>query len=176
MIVGRVMMKPQDILVLLKLAAHPGAPWTYNRLAESVGLSASETHASAQRLVLSGLARGAPMPVPVRAAVHEFLAHGLRYVFPAEYTRVTRGVPTAASAPSIAGALELVTPELPVVWPLSTGAVRGQGLVPVHPSMPTAALRDPELHELLALADLLRIGSARERSLAIKALQRETCA
>lgn len=170
------MMKPQDILVLLKLTAHPGTSWTYSRLAESVGLSASETHASVQRLLLSGLARGAPMPVPVRAAVDEFLVHGLRYVFPAEYTRVTRGVPTAASASTVAGALGLVPPELPVVWPLSTGSVRGQGLVPIHPSVPAAALRDPELHELLALADLLRIGSARERSLALKALQRETCA
>ena len=37
---------------------------------------------------------------------------------------------------------------------------------PLYPSVPAAAAEDPRLHELLALADALRVGRARERSMA----------
>jgi hypothetical protein len=41
---------------------------------------------------------------------------------------------------------------------------------PLYPSVPQAALRNPALHELLALFDAIRGGSPRERALAIKLL------
>ena len=57
------------------------------------------------------------------------------------------------------------------MWPHVTGTERGQGLAPIHDKMPTAALADPSLYRLLALADLVRAGTARERSLAIATFQ-----
>jgi hypothetical protein len=42
--------------------------------------------------------------------------------------------------------------------------VRGIVLEPLHPVVPEAALRDPQLGEALALFDAIRIGNARERN------------
>ena len=42
-------LKPQDLLVLLKVAAHPPQRWTYAALGEALAMSASETHACVKR-------------------------------------------------------------------------------------------------------------------------------
>ena len=39
-------LKPQDLLVLLKVAAHPPQRWAYAALGEALAMSASEAHAS----------------------------------------------------------------------------------------------------------------------------------
>ncbi len=44
-------LKPQDLLVLLKVAAHPAQRWTYAALGEALAMTASETHASVKRAV-----------------------------------------------------------------------------------------------------------------------------
>lgn len=48
-------LKPQDLLVVLKLVTLGGERWTYARLAKDLGLSVSETHAGVQRCLRSGL-------------------------------------------------------------------------------------------------------------------------
>jgi hypothetical protein len=48
-------LKPQDLLVALKLVALGSERWTYASLAKDLGLSASETHACVQRGMRSGL-------------------------------------------------------------------------------------------------------------------------
>jgi len=48
-------LKPQDFLVALKLVAWGDQRWTYARLAQELGLSASEAHAAVKRGLLSGL-------------------------------------------------------------------------------------------------------------------------
>jgi hypothetical protein len=74
-------LKPQDLLVLLKVAAHPPQRWTYAALGEALAMSASEAHASVKRAVASGLAvapaRGEWSPV--RPSLLEFVLHGARY-------------------------------------------------------------------------------------------------
>ncbi|HET9553147.1 MAG TPA: hypothetical protein VFP50_09285, partial [Anaeromyxobacteraceae bacterium] len=49
-------LKPQDVLVLLKLAVRGNAVWSYPQIAAALGLSASEVHAAVQRAVLARLA------------------------------------------------------------------------------------------------------------------------
>ena len=44
-------------------------------------------------------------------------------------------------------------------------------MLPLHPCVPGAALRDALLYELLALFDALRVGRARERGMAATRLQ-----
>lgn len=100
----------------------------------------------------------------------EFALHGAKYAFPPERLPVGPGVPTSHAAPAFAGVF--APGHEPLVWPDAQGAVRGEGLAPLHPCVPSAALRDPALYELLALFDALRAGRARERGMAQTRLQK----
>lgn len=200
------LLKPQDFLVALKLVAWGDQRWTYARLAQELGLSASEAHASVKRGLQTGLlvdaALLAPPPVaapgvqeaapiyrvrsrsrralaeaassadnPVR--VHsrnlaEFAVHGAKYAFSADKLPVSVGVPTSHSAPAFAGVFAPGSDDW--VWPHPNGTARGQGLAPLHPSAPFAAMQDAKLYEMLALFDALRVGRARERAMALKRL------
>ncbi|MBP9218492.1 MAG: hypothetical protein KBD39_07980 [Sterolibacterium sp.] len=48
-------LKPQDLLVLLKVAAHPPQHWTYAALGAAPVMSPSETHACVKRATVAGL-------------------------------------------------------------------------------------------------------------------------
>jgi hypothetical protein len=164
-------LKPQDLVVLLKRAAHPSQRWTYLALGDALGLSASQTHRSVQRLVNSGLAvaSGRGDWQAKREALVEFAAHGVRYAFPAKLGADRRGIPTSFGAPPLSEQLSVSKGEAPV-WPHADGTARGPALEPLYRHVPQAALADPVLHELLALVDALRTGRSRERALAQKLL------
>ena len=100
----------------------------------------------------------------------EFALHGARYAFAPERLPVGPGVPTSHAAPAFAGVF--AEGHEPLVWPDAHGTVRGEGLLPLHPCVPGAALRDAALYELLALFDALRAGRARERGMAVARLQK----
>jgi hypothetical protein len=130
-----------------------------------LSISASEVHAALKRLERARLVASDPTGSrPLLQAVEEFLVHGVKYAFPAKRGEVTRGVPTSYAAPPLKG--KLASDDLPPVWPHPEGDVRGVALEPLYRSVPTAALRDPALYELLALIDAIREGRARERKLA----------
>jgi len=162
-------MKPQDVLVVLRLLSAPEGERTFPQLAAALGMSSSETHAAVKRAIASGLVDGATRTVR-RASFLEFLLHGLRYVFPAEWRGVTRGVPTSYAAPPLSAQFSIG--DLPPVWPHPEGTSRGEGLVPLYRSVPDAALRDPAFYEWLALVEAVRSGRARERRMASKELER----
>jgi hypothetical protein len=161
-------MKGQDVLVVLQLArqGHDVLAATYPQLALALGLSASEAHAAVKRATVAGLLD--PERRVRRPALLEFLVHGLKYVFPPVRVGVTRGVPTSLAASPLREHFGEI--ELPPVWPHPEGTVRGEGIEPLYPSAPSAALRDPKLHEWLALVDAVRAGRARERELAVREL------
>jgi hypothetical protein len=48
----------------------------------------------------------------------------------------------------------------------------GLTISPLYPTVPAAARHDPMLYELLALVDALRVGRAREQTLAREMLAR----
>ena len=167
-------LKPQDLLVLLKVAAHPPQRWTYAALGEALAMSMSETHASVKRAVASGLAvapaRGGWSPV--RPNLLEFILHGVRYIWPATPGPVKRGVPTAFGTEPLASMLTVAPGEAPV-WAHPNGGTKGPTLSPLYRTAPQAALIDPALHRLLALVDALRTRRARERALATKLMEAE---
>jgi hypothetical protein len=167
-------LKPQDLVVLYKAAAHPGQRWTYAELAKALTMSPSEVHASVTRAVASGLAiaRGRGDWIPVRSALIEFAEHGVRYVWPAVPGPVKRGVPTAFGTEPLLSEISSAPGEAPV-WPHATGKAKGPALQPLYRTVPEAAMADPLLHRLLALQDGLRVGRARERSLSSKLLRKE---
>ncbi len=160
--------------MLLKVAAHPPQRWTYAALGEALAMSASEVHASVKRAVASGLAvapaRGEWSPV--RPSLLEFMVHGVRYVWPVTPGPVKRGVPTAFGTDPLASHLATAPGDAPV-WAHPTGSAKGPTLSPLYRTAPQAALADPALHRLLALLDALRVGRARERSLAATLLDAE---
>ena len=74
------MLKPQDVVVLLKLVALNGEPWNYQRLAVELLISQSEVHAGVRRAVAARLMSDATTASgrPVRASLLEFLVHGVK--------------------------------------------------------------------------------------------------
>jgi len=159
-------LKPQDILLLLKLVAMGNKPWSFNKIAIELGMSPSEVHAAAKRAIAGRLAikEGDDIRPDIRN-LEEFLLHGIQYVFLPERSGLNRGMPTAyASAPL--NQIVVGGSEPPPVWPDPEGEVRGESFSPLYRSAPEAAKKDESLYELLALVDALRGGRARERELA----------
>jgi DNA-binding Lrp family transcriptional regulator len=164
-----VIAKSQDVLVGLKLVVSSSRQ-SYAELAAALGMSASEVHASVRRLTEARLVDPDTRQVR-REALRSFLVHGVPYAFPAQLREITRGMQTAWAAPVLAKMIQ-APEQAPPVWPDSQGTVQGAAVEPLYPSVPNAARRDPELYDLLALVDALRIGRARERSLAEAELTR----
>ena len=160
------MLKPQDLLVTLKLAASPNENWTYQLLAESLGMSKAEVHAAVKRSEAAGLLRGRAVR---RNALMELLAHGVKYAFFVRPGATSRGMPTAAIAPPLATLLSQ-TAEGPV-WPDPEGTARGFAIAPLYKSATIAARNDAKLYELLALTDAIRIGLPREAKLAVEQIE-----
>jgi len=160
-------MKPQDVLLLLKIVSLNNTSWNQKPVAEALGLSQSEVSEAVARCKYAGLLTPNGKTV-MKMALLEFLQYGLKYVFPIKPGAVVRGVPTSHSASPLK---EEIQSTEAYVWPYGKGAVRGHSITPLYPSVPEAALKDEKLHELLALADALRVGRARERELALKELK-----
>ncbi len=166
-------LKPQDVVVALKLAAHAGAPWTQPELARSLHMSASEVNHGLKRLTACQLYNPRERRV-IRRSLAEFLVSGLRYVFPAQLGLFGEGMPTSISGSPALSAKFMLEDADHVVWPAEgrTARVRGRMVTPLYRNVPLAAAEDSDLHEYLALTDALRVGRARERALAKEELTR----
>lgn len=164
------MLKPQDLVVACGLAA--GGP-EYRVLASRLGMSVSEAHGGVRRLRSAGLVSSTrELNVP---QFLELITHGARYVWPLVKGAVGKGLVTGSSAPMLRDLSDFPDPpDLPLVWslPEHPDAVLGEVIAPLYPSVPTAALRDPDLYALLALVDAARSTSARERMAGVKELRR----
>ncbi len=160
-------MKSQDVLLLLGIIRFERETWKQLPMAEALGLSQSEVSEAVARCKYAGLL-GLKGKKVMRQAFMEFLEYGLKYVFPQKPGAIVRGVPTAHSALPLN---DIIISKEAYVWPYGKGTVRGQAIQPLYNSIPSAAIRDPELHQLLALVDAVRVGRARERSLAIEELK-----
>lgn len=173
-------LKPRDVLAACKLfsygEARNGGAWTYASLAEDICTSPSEAHRSVERC------RQAQLLVVVRNKeiisrryFHELLSVATPRIFFAHRGSITVGMPTGLFAPPLAGHNEFPLPmdALPTIWTDSEGAVRGESIEPLHPSVPEVAKRDVLVYELLALVDIIRIGDTPSRNKAIAMLERK---
>lgn len=104
-----------------------------------------------------------------KLALHEFLIHGIRYVFPQSPGPIVRGTRTAHSAPPLN---KLISSEENYVWPDATGDSKGQAIEPLYPSLVQASKQDSFLYRSLALIDALRVGRVREQNYAKKELEK----
>ena len=165
-------LKPQDILFVLKLVAVRNISWSFNKLALDLSMSPSEVHAASNRALAAQLAiRKDKKILPNIRNLEEFLIHGLKYVFVGERGELSRGMPTSYAAPPMNSVI-VPDNEPPPVWPDAEGDVRGMAYSPLYNSAPKAARVDEKLYELLVLVDAIRGGRAREVNLAIKELKK----
>ena len=162
-------LKPQDIVVLLKLIAVKSNAWSFASLSAELFMSPSEVHAGIKRAAAARLYDDS-RKTPLRKNLEEFLLHGVKYAYPARHGALTRGMPTGYAAFPLRDLLAIGASDVPPVWPHPEGDVRGYEFSPLYKSVPAAAMKDKELYALLALLDALRDGRARERDLAAKEL------
>jgi hypothetical protein len=165
----RMILKPQDILVLLKLIVLDKPNFTYNDIADSLSMSSSEVHAGIKRTTASHLF-DANLKVPNKKALEEFLVHGIKYCFTPERGEITRGLPTSYAASPIQEHI-IQQDEYPPVWPHPEGKVRGYSFSPLYRTAPEAAVKDERLYRLLVVVDALRDSRSRERDIAVKELK-----
>jgi len=162
-------LRAQDVVVACKLHSLSASrrDWTYLSLASEVGLSAGEAHNAVDRCRCSGLLL--PSREISGTALRDLLVTAVPRIFYATRGSVARGVPTATHAFPLKGRFDGRGTLL--VWPSEDGITRlGESLLPIYPSVPAAARRDPVVHELLALADVMRIGSDLEKVTATRLL------
>lgn len=151
-------MRPQDIVILLKIVALHTENWQAKQLADQLSLSASEISESLNRSALAGLISADKKRVYVNA-LFEFIQYGLHYVFPAAPGAMVNGIYTAHSHPFIKKHFKS---ELNYVWPYEKGKVRGLVIEPLYDKVTEAVQKDETLYKMLALVDVFRVGRVRE--------------
>ena len=165
-------LKPQDVVILLKLVAIGKEDWSFSTLSTALYMSPSEVHAGIHRSMAAKLALKTTDRVkPAIRSLEEFLIHGLRYVFVPDRGEITRGMPTLHAGPPLSQ-MFVSSNDPPPVWPDPEGNVRGQSFSPLYKSVPKAASKDRQLYELLVLTDAIRGGRSREREIAVKEIQK----
>lgn len=161
-------MRPQDIVVLLKILALRTENWRAKQLADALSLSASEISESLNRSVLAGLVSGDKKRVYTNA-LFEFIQYGLHYVFPAAPGAMVNGIYTAHSHPFMQKRFKS---EINYVWPYEKGKVRGLAIEPLYNKVTEAIQKDEVLYKMLALVDVLRVGRVREIKFAVAELKK----
>jgi len=180
------MLKPQDIVILLKIlstmtlaSGDKSDALSQNQLAALLCMSPSEINAGIKRLVVSELLgptlrddqKHKIVFLPIKEACLECLPT-VKYFFPAQLGSYTRGIPTAYAAPLFKKLIVPGKDPIPV-WPHADGDHRGLCVEPLYRSVPESIIKypDPLFYDLLVLVDTIRIGRAREKNIAIKLLR-----
>ena len=156
-------MRPQDIVVLLKIVALKHDDWYNSDLAKSLKISPSEISEVLNRCKIAGLIDSKKRKVNINSFM-EFLIYGLRYVFPTQPGAIVKGIPTAHSASPIK---EHISSGSDIyVWSNAKGTHRGQVIEPLFKTIPQIVHEDKLFYELLAIVDTIRVGKAREINIA----------
>lgn len=157
-------MRPQDIVVLLRILTLPSTSWQGKELAAALLISPAEISDALRRCQYARLLQPDGRTVQ-RQAVLRFLRYGLPYVFPAHPAGFVLGLPTAWSQ----------LPQLPpppgsppptYVWPDAAGTIWGLAVSPLYATLPESARPDAAWHQLLASVDVLRLGTGPQRQAA----------
>jgi len=162
-------MRPQDVVILLKMLTCEDCSWTFGDLALKLQISAAEVSCAMERNRLAGLINPAKNQVN-KLALREFLIHGLKYVFPPQLGHSTRGIATAHSAPPVSN--HITEGRENYVWQYYKGTRTGNTIVPLYAKIPKFIEHDKELYEYLVIVDTIRVGKNREVDIAINELDK----
>jgi hypothetical protein len=161
-------MRPQDVVILLKIIALENQLWQNKDLAWHLHISTSEISESLHRSEIARLIDDQKKKV-FRQSLMEFLEYGLAYVFPVVPGPVTQGIPTAHSHPFMQ--VHFSSQEL-YVWPNFESESRGQSIEPLYKETIRSIQQDATFYKLLALTDVIRVGRPRELKIAGKELRK----
>ena len=132
-------MRPQDIIVLLKIISIRDNKWRNIDIANAIGISPSEVSEALNRCKIAKLIDSKKRKVNINSFT-EFLVYGLKYVFPTEPRAIVKGIPTAHSASPIK---EHISSSEIYVWPYAKGTIRGQAIEPLYKTLPEIAPNIP---------------------------------
>ncbi len=161
-------MRPQDVLILLKILTISDPGWQYRDLSSLLFISISEISESLHRSHIAGLIDESKRKIH-RQSLMEFIRYGLHYVFPEVPGTMVTGIPTAHSYSFYR---QQFISEMNYVWPDHDGSIRGLSIQPLHKSVVKAVAQDELLHKLLASIDIIRVGRTRELKVAIEELKK----
>jgi hypothetical protein len=151
-------MRPQDLVILLKIFSLGDADWLNKDLSSSLFISQSEISESLNRSMNTGLIQLDKKTID-KPALFGLLVYGLRYMFPVQPGTLAKGIPTSASAPILR---DDFPNENNLVWPDPTMETRGLLIEPLYPKLVDAVKLDPILYELLALTETFRVGNDKQ--------------
>jgi predicted transcriptional regulator len=165
-------MRPQDIVILLKIITKGSTPWQNKDLSQELNISQSEISDSLNRSAMAGLIESDTKKKVYRQSLMEFIQHGLHYVFPATPTGMVNGIYTAHSHPFMKNKFKNIDTAFEYVWPDFKGEVRGLAIEPLYKETVKAIRQDQNLYKMLALIDVIRVGRVREFKVAIEELEK----
>ncbi len=169
-------LRPQDVLVLCKVFSQRllRVETTYSSLSVDLMMSTSTCHESVERCRKAHLLSTSGYVISTKH-MRDLIVHAVPRVFYAVRGGMTVGMPTSCHAPVFEGKFKIAAGATPVVWcedDAPEGLPRGEGLEPLYPVVPAACRIDNVLYELMALADVMRVGSSSERAVAVDILDR----
>ncbi|TGE08149.1 hypothetical protein [Hymenobacter fodinae] len=144
-------MRPQDVVLLLKISLLEKQAWQGKAVAAALGLSAAEVSDALRRCQFARLLHPEHRTIN-RPRLLRFLLYGLPCVFPVELGAHQQGLPIWLP-PNRKWPMLSDT----YVWPTTDGPAWGATIEPLYPGAVVAARQDPALHELLTLTELLRL-------------------
>jgi len=165
------MLKPQDIMIALKLITMHGRDWKYSEAALELNMSPSEVHSGIKRLkkcsLVTELVMGSgvyvqKMHLPDIKSIKDFIYYGIRHVFPAVIGEPVKGLPTSFGVEHLYEGFEHNYPLIPV-WEYPGGDYTGVSFKPIYSSAPQAGVNDFTLYQFLALTDSMRMDDANVR-------------
>ena len=162
-------MRPQDVVILLKMTTLQDDNWTFAQIAGCLHISESEVSYAMGRNKLAGLVSPCKTRVN-KLALREFLIYGIKYVFPPLPGQSVRGIATAHSAAPVNRYVAESVDNY--VWKYYKGTKRGNSIVPLYDKIPKIVEHQPELYEFLTIVDTLRIGRKREVDIAVNELDK----
>jgi len=162
-------MRPQDVVILLKMITLHNRVWTFAEIANALQISEAEVSYAMERNKLAGLVNPDKNKVN-KLAMREFLIYGVKYVFPPQVGHSARGIATAHSAPPVKDYITEGNEHY--VWAYYKGTKRGNTIVPLYPKIPKIIENQSELYEFLTIIDTLRIGKKREMEIAVNELDK----
>lgn len=146
--------------------------WTYRKLAKHLFISLSEANNAVKRCISAGLLfqLGSKSIRVNRTVLANFIRYGAGVSFYTEPGRIVRGIPTSYAAP-VFKEIFASSNATPPVWPCARGTAKGVAINPLFKSVTKAVMIDSWLYQQLALVDIFRIGTAREREQALPFLE-----
>lgn len=172
-------LKPQDVVVAIALGVkgqNERERLTFRIMSDLTGLSIGEISNVYKRLGNLRLIGAVETTSAYRmntAALAEFLCFGIRYYSYPKPLGYGRGIATGWNCAALQQKSLMLPRDTPLVWPVAGGDDVGEQISPLHDCAIKASSKDEKIYRLLALVDIMRLGTSRELEVARPLLAKE---